>query len=211
MGLETGSLPWYNHSTGLLDIDALVAAIDSLPEKSVIVLQTAGNNPSGCDPSASQWRMLANTFTRHRHFAFLDTSYPGFATGDMDTDCEPIRLFAESGIPLLVAATFGKAFGLYGERAGILCITSPNRDVAMRIERQMSFLARVETGPQPAFGAAIVEIILSNPELKRTWEGNLKQMAEDLISRRELLRRELVALSSSRDWDVITRQAGMFL
>ena len=68
----------------------------------------------------------------------------------------------------MVAATFGKAFGLYGERVGVLCITSPGRDVATRIERQMNFLARVETGSQPAFGAAIVEMILSSPELKRS-------------------------------------------
>ncbi|PHH82419.1 hypothetical protein CDD83_3276 [Cordyceps sp. RAO-2017] len=211
VGLETGSLPWYNHGTASLDIDALIAAIDSLPKKSVIVLQTAGNNPTGCDPSASQWRMLANAFARHGHFAFLDASYPGFATGDIDVDCEPIRLFAEAGIPLLIAATFGKAFGLYGERVGVLSITSPSRDIAARIERQMSLLARAETGAQPAFGAAIVEMILSNPDLKRIWERNLKEMVEQLVSRRELLWRELAALDAAGDWDAITRQAGMFL
>ncbi|KJZ77311.1 hypothetical protein HIM_03035 [Hirsutella minnesotensis 3608] len=211
VGLETGSLPWYNHATASLDIDALEAAIDLLPEKSVIVLQTAGNNPTGCDPSASQWRRLAAAFARHGHFAFLDASYPGFVTGDVEKDCEPIRLFAEANIPLLLAATYGKAFGLYGERVGILSITSSSRDLATRIERQMSLLARAETGSQPAFGAAIVTMILSDSELKRTWEGNLKEMVAQLVSRRDLLRKELAARSTLRNWDVVARQAGMFL
>lgn len=211
VGLETQSLPWYNRTTASLDFDGLLEAVNSLPNESVVVLQVAGNNPTGCDPSASQWRTLSKIFARRRHFAFFDAAYPGFVTGDVEKDCESVRSFVAAGIPMLLAATHGKTFGLYGERVGILSIICPSSGVATRVEGQMSLLARAETGAPPSFGAAIVEIILSHPELKCSWERSVRGMAEQLLRRRQALQSELMALSPSQDWDPITRQTGMFL
>lgn len=211
VGLETELLPWYSSALASLDIDALMESIESLPPRSVIVLQTAGNNPTGCDPSKSQWRAVAEVFARRHHLAFLDAAYPGFVTGDVELDCEPIRIFAEANVPIVLAATFGKSFGLYGERVGILTITSPSKGVAGRVEDHMKLLARAETGAQPAFGAAIVEIILSDSELRRTWQDSVRQMAAELQKRRALLKAELVTLQTPGRWDIITEQVGMFL
>ncbi|KAH8658405.1 aspartate aminotransferase [Xylariales sp. PMI_506] len=211
VGLETEDLPWFDFENKSLSIDALIASIDILPSQSVILLQTAGNNPTGCDPSPSQWHSLADAFVRGGHFAFLDAAYPGFVTGDVERDCLPIRIFAEAGIPLLLAATYGKAFGLYGERVGILSATLPNRDVTARAERQMKLLARAETGAQPAFGASLVEIILSDQKLKNMWKENVKQIAQQLTDRRIMLRREIETLGTPGDWSYITNQVGMFL
>lgn len=211
VGLETELLPWYSSALASLDIDALIESIESLPPRSVIVLQTAGNNPTGCDPSKSQWRTVAEVFARRHHLAFLDAAYPGFVTGDVELDCEPIRIFAEANVPIVLAATFGKSFGLYGERVGILTITSPSKGVASRVEDHMKLLARAETGAQPAFGAAIVEIILSDSELRRTWQDSVRQMAAELQKRRALLKAELVTLQTPGRWDIITEQVGMFL
>lgn len=211
VGLETELLPWYNSALASLDIDALIDAIESLPPRSVIVLQTAGNNPTGCDPSPSQWRALAEVFARREHLAFLDAAYPGFVTGDVEQDCEPIRMFAKANVPIVLAATFGKSFGLYGERVGILTVTLPSRDVASKVEDHMKLLARAETGAQPAFGAAIVEIILADRELRRLWQGSVGEIATELRRRRALLRAELERLGTPGRWHRITEQVGMFL
>ncbi|KAG5981320.1 hypothetical protein E4U55_003071 [Claviceps digitariae] len=211
VGFETHLLPWYSPALAALDMDALIEVIDALPPKSVIVLQTAGNNPTGCDPSMSQWRALAEVFARRNHLAFLDAAYPGFVTGDVESDCEPIRIFAAANVPIVLAATFGKSFGLYGERVGILTMTLPSRDVTRRVEDHMKLLARAETGAQPAFGAAIVEIILSDHELRRSWQDSVGHMAAELQRRRAMLKGELVALGTPGHWESITKQVGMFL
>ena len=154
---------------------------------------------------------MAEAFVVGNHFAFLDVSYMGFVTGDADKDCEPIRKFVGAGIPLLVAATYGKAFGLYGERVGHLCVTAPNAEVTLRIEKQMKLLARAETGAMPRFGALIVSTILADAELKRVWQADLREIARQLRERRVNLRQALEWMRASGDWSFVTEQKGMFL
>ena len=154
---------------------------------------------------------MTKTFTARNHFAFLDVSYMGFVSGDAHIDCEPIRKFVNADIPLLVAATYGKAFGLYGERVGHLCITALNADVAGRIEKQMKLLARAETGAMPRFGALIVSTILADTELKRVWRADLRDIARQLRERRVLLRQLLEQIGASGDWSFVTDQKSMFL
>ncbi|KAI9039798.1 cystathionine gamma-synthase [Aspergillus affinis] len=112
---------------------------------------------------------------------------------------------------LLVAATYGKALGLYGERVGYLCVSLPTAEAAARSEQQMKLLARAETGAQPRFGARLVSNILGNPRLKIQWEEDIKRLAEDLADRRKKLKVELLRGNSHDEWDFVTRQAGMFL
>lgn len=210
VGFETATLPWYDPQTHLLDEEGLLAAIETLPPRSIIVLQTAGNNPTGCDPNITAWHRLAEAFSAGKHFAFLDVAYPGFVTGNFEADCAPIRIFAEAGIPLLAAGTFGKSFGLYGERVGLLAIPAPSQEITSRIEGQMKLLARAETGAQPAFGAAIVQTILADQNLRGLWEQDLRHMAEQLEKRRRCLVDELQKLQTPGRWDFINSQAGMF-
>ena len=134
----------------------------------------------------------------------------GFVTGDAGQDCEPIRIFTEAGIPLLVAATYGKAFGLYGERVGHLCVMAPNLDVRLRMEKQIKLLARAETGAMPRFGALIVSTILGDAEL-RVWEADVREIARQLGNRRVRLKRALEEMGTPGDWGFVTEQKGMFL
>lgn len=176
----------------------------------MVVLQTAGHNPTGCDPTTAQWRLVAAALARGGHTAFLDAAYPGFATGDVARDCEPVRLCAAAAVPLLLAATFGKACGLYGERVGLLAVVLPRPDLARRAEAHLRLLARAETGAQPAFGAALVEAVLGDPALRRVWEADVRAMAATLVRRRQMLRDALERLGTPGDWRVITAQVGMF-
>ncbi|KAF2184927.1 PLP-dependent transferase [Zopfia rhizophila CBS 207.26] len=193
------------------DFNGLNESLTRIPPQSIVVLQVCGNNPTGCDPSAEEWQRLAQTFQAKQHFAFLDLSYPGFVSGSVAEDCAPIRLIAEAGTPFLLAATYGKAFGLYGERVGHLCVPLPTAQAAARAEQQMKLLAREETGAQPRFGARLVANILGNPRLRMVWEEDLRGLAQDLAGRREALKRELLKQNVPGDWSFVTSQAGMFL
>lgn len=46
----------------------------------------------------------------------------GFASGSLDADAQPVRLFVADGGELLVAQSYAKNMGLYGERVGALSI-----------------------------------------------------------------------------------------
>ena len=212
LGIECVDLPYYNSSTRTLDFDSFRTAIENLPLCSVVVLQTSAHNPTGCDPSIDQWLELAQLFLSRRHFAFLDSAYLGLVSGSPDSvlDTGSIRIFAESGVPMLLAATFGKCFSLYGERVGILSLPAPSQEIRKRMQKQMILLARSQTGASPSFGAKIVEIILTDRELKVQWEGDLNEIATELRSRRKLLKEELEVLQTPGEWGFITDQVGMF-
>jgi aspartate aminotransferase, cytoplasmic len=150
------------------------------------------------------------TFRAKGHFAFLDAAYLGFATRSPYKDTESIRVFSDAGVPLLVAATYGKAFGLYGERVGILCVVAPELDVATRIEKQMKLQARAETGAMPTFGARIVELVLGDAGLREMWEKDMEGMAGELEERRLALREHLEAWDTPGNWNYITEQVGLF-
>ncbi|KAM3539828.1 hypothetical protein ARSEF1564_007269 [Beauveria bassiana] len=210
VGLKAMPLPWYSPKSQMFDLNAFLSYVKDIPPRSVIVLQVSCNNPTGCDASPAEWEAIVEVFVSEGHCAFLDAAYPGFATGDVEKDCAPIRQFRDANVPLLVAATFGKAFGLYGERVGLLCVTAPDRDTVGRMETQMKLLARAETGAQPAFGATIVQTILDDAELRGVWRNDVIHMADQLKERREKLLEELRRLESPGDWGFITKQVGMF-
>lgn len=46
----------------------------------------------------------------------------GFASGSLDADAQPVRLFVADGGECFVAQSYAKNLGLYGERVGALSI-----------------------------------------------------------------------------------------
>lgn len=46
----------------------------------------------------------------------------GFASGSLDTDAQAVRMFVADGGEVLVAQSYAKNMGLYGERVGALSI-----------------------------------------------------------------------------------------
>lgn len=62
----------------------------------------------------------------------------------------------------------------------------------------------------PIHGARIASQILNDPKLYAQWQGEVKGMADRIITMRKLLREKLEALGSKHDWSHITSQIGMF-
>jgi aspartate aminotransferase len=132
------------------------------------------------------------------------------ASGSICQDTQGIRICSKAQVPIILAATYSKAFALYSERVGVICVTAPDREVSQRLEMQLRLITRYETGGYPAFGSSIVEIILNNPDLKALWEKDVDWMANQLQSRRKWLRNILEELGTPGSWEFITEQKGMF-
>ncbi|KOS37930.1 hypothetical protein ACN38_g11264 [Penicillium nordicum] len=144
------------------------------------------------------------------HLILFDAAYYGMATGCVREDTEGIRICAAAGVPVMVAATYSKSFGLYSERAGFLGITTPDPEIRRRVEMQLRLITRYEAGGFPAFGSSIVELVLSDPHLLLQWENDTRWMASELQNRRKKLRARLEELITPGDWTFITQQRGMF-
>ena len=56
----------------------------------------------GVDPTAEQWDKILDVFLQKKHYAFFDSAYQGFATGDLDRDAGSMRMFADKKVPMLV-------------------------------------------------------------------------------------------------------------
>lgn len=210
-GLETGSYPYYNSKTRSIDFTGLRETLRSIPDGSTILLHVCAHNPTGTDLSAEQWKEVAQIMKAKHHIPFFDSAYQGFASGDPEKDAWPVRYFVDQRFDvILVAQSYAKNFGLYGERAGCLHIITSSAALTGNIFSQLRILQRVMVSTPPAFGARIVSTILSDEKLEAIWREDLKTMAGRIASMRHALRDRLEELEVPGQWDHLTSQIGMF-
>ena len=62
----------------------------------------------------------------------------------------------------------------------------------------------------PIHGARIVDIVLGDAELTKSWHNDLLLMSGRMKEMRGSLKSKLEALGSKHDWSHITGQIGMF-
>ncbi|KAI1352422.1 PLP-dependent transferase [Xylaria sp. FL0043] len=214
VGLPVAQYPYFSKQTKGLDFDGMKAAISEAPDRSVILLHACAHNPTGVDPTMEQWKEIAALIKKKNHFPFFDSAYQGFASGDLLKDSAGVRYFVEQGIELVIAQSFAKNFGLYGERAGCFhFVTSPApnaSETATRVASQLAILQRSEISNPPLYGARIVSTVLNDPKLFAEWEENLRTMSSRIIEMRKALRAKLEELGTPGTWNHITDQIGMF-
>jgi len=96
-----------------LDLKGMIQDIESLPDDTVVLLQPCGHNPTGIDPSTEEWDELLKVFLkRPKLFPFFDTAYLGFASGNLDRDRYPMKLFNKNKLNMVCTNSFAKNFGL---------------------------------------------------------------------------------------------------
>lgn len=183
-------------------------------DRSVILLHACAHNPTGVDPTLDQWKEIADIMRQKNHFPFFDCAYQGFASGDLMKDNAAVRYFVEQGFELVIAQSFAKNFGLYGERAGCFhFVTSPAPDATAtttRVASQLAILQRSEISNPPLYGARIVSTVLNDSQIFAEWEDNLRTMSGRIIDMRKALRSKLEELGTPGTWNHITEQIGMF-
>lgn len=215
VGLPIAQYPYFDKKTKGLDIEGLKKTLSDAPEGSIIVLHACAHNPTGVDPTEAQWREIAEVIRSKKHLPFFDTAYQGFASGDLDLDAWSIRYFVEQGFELLIAQSFAKNFGLYGERAGCFhFVTAPTgasaEDTITRVSSQLAILQRSEISNPPIYGARVASIVLNDNALFAEWKENLRTMSGRIIAMRKALRSKLEELETPGQWNHITDQIGMF-
>lgn len=209
-GLEVKSYRYYDPKTCGLDFAAATEDLNKLPEGSIVLLHACAHNPTGVDPKPEQWKELSAIFKAKKLFPFFDMAYQGFASGSIDKDAFAVRLFLEDGHAIALAQSFAKNMGLYGERAGAFTVVCGTQEEAKRVMSQIKIIIRPMYSNPPLHGARLVHTILSRPELKKIWLNDVKKMADRIILMRTKLADNLKTEGSSRNWQHITDQIGMF-
>ncbi|KAF2658439.1 hypothetical protein K491DRAFT_653049 [Lophiostoma macrostomum CBS 122681] len=209
-GLKVEKYRYYNKDTIGLDFDGLVQDIKSMPKGSIILLHACAHNPTGVDPTEEQWVKIADAVKEGDHFPFFDMAYQGFASGDTNKDAFALRHFIKEGLRPVLAQSFAKNMGLYGERVGAFSVICETAEEKKRVDSQIKILVRPLYSNPPVHGARIASEILNDPALNKQWLGEVKGMADRIITMRALLKENLEKLGSKHDWSHITSQIGMF-
>jgi aromatic-amino-acid transaminase len=173
----------------------------------VVLLQAACHNPTGVDFTACQWEQLSHLIVQRELIPLVDAAYLGLGEG-LDEDARGIRTIARTTPLSLVAFSCSKSFGLYRERTGALfaCVNDTGLRSAL-ISNALS-IARANYSMPPDHGAAVVRLILEDPELARDWSTELGQM-------RARIRRLRIAVAAEShagaiDLTSLGAQKGMF-
>ncbi|WP_428503333.1 aromatic amino acid transaminase [Roseateles sp.] len=208
-GIEVKTYPYYDAATGGVRFADMLEAIRALPAKSVVLLHACCHNPTGVDLSPMQWDELIPVLKERELLPFLDLAYQGYGDG-IDEDAFAIRAMLDAGLSFFVANSFSKSMSLYGERCGALSVVCPDAAQAALVLGQLKFMIRRNYSNPPLHGGQIVARVLSDPQLRSLWEGEVTEMRERIHAMRNALYEVLAAKLPGRNFDYFLTQRGMF-
>ncbi|KAI0815204.1 PLP-dependent transferase [Irpex lacteus] len=209
-GLEVKQYRYFDKKTVGLDFAGLKEDLKNIPAGSIVLLHACAHNPTGVDPTPEQWKEISDIIKEKQAFPFFDMAYQGFASGDTTRDAFAVRYFVEQGHQVALSQSFAKNMGLYGERVGAFSLVTADPEEKARVESQIKIIVRPLYSNPPVHGARIASTILNQPELYKEWEGEVKHMANRIISMRDRLYDNLVAQGTPGEWGHIKSQIGMF-
>jgi aspartate aminotransferase len=141
-GLEVRRYRYLDRTSNGLDLEGYLADIEAAPPGSVFLIHACAHNPTGVDPTEEQWSTISKAVLAKGHHVLMDCAYQGFASGDAEADAYAIRLFEREGHSLLLAQSYAKNFGLYGERVGALSVVCKDAAQAKVVLSQLKLIIR---------------------------------------------------------------------
>ena len=208
-GLEQATYPYLDAPNNRIDISGMLDGIQQMQPGDVILLHGCCHNPSGIDPTPEQWEQIAKAVGERKLLPLVDFAYQGFADG-LEHDAVGLRKICEHVDEVLVASSYSKNFGLYSERVGALSVIANHKDVVDAALSHLKACVRCNYSNPPAHGARIVQTILGDPELRRQWEDELKDMRDRINGMRNLFVDKMKDHAPNYNFDFIREQRGMF-
>ncbi|EPA0114903.1 TPA: aromatic amino acid transaminase [Enterobacter ludwigii] len=208
-GFTVQTYPWFDSETNGVRVDALLEKLNTLPERSIVLLHPCCHNPTGADLTNAQWDAVIDVLKTRNLIPFLDIAYQGFGAG-MEEDAYAIRAVASAGLPALVSNSFSKIFSLYGERVGGLSVVCEGAEAAGRVLGQLKATVRRIYSSPPNFGAQVVATVLGDDRLKASWLAEVESMRKRILTMRQELVDVLKEAVPGHNFDYLLKQRGMF-
>ena len=208
-GFTVHSYPYFDATTGGVNVEAMLECFNQLPPRSIVLLHPCCHNPTGADLTTAQWDRVIEVLKARELIAFLDIAYQGFGAG-LEADAYLIRTIAEAGLPALVSNSFSKIFSLYGERVGGLSVLCEDAETASRVLGQLKATVRRNYSSPANFGAQVVGRVLNDAALNGQWRGEVEAMRNRIDAMRQVLVAALKQALPERNFDFLLTQRGMF-
>ena len=208
-GFTVHSYPYFDATTGGVNVEAMLECFNQLPPRSIVLLHPCCHNPTGADLTTAQWDRVIEVLKARELIAFLDIAYQGFGAG-LEADAYLIRAIAEAGLPALVSNSFSKIFSLYGERVGGLSVLCEDAETASLVLGQLKATVRRNYSSPANFGAQVVGRVLNDAALNGQWRGEVEAMRNRIDAMRQVLVAALKQALPERNFDFLLTQCGMF-
>ncbi|MCE2028915.1 aromatic amino acid transaminase [Sessilibacter corallicola] len=208
-GINIELYPYYDSESHSVSFDKMVSTLENAGAGDLVLIHASCHNPCGADLTKEQWRILTELAQKNGFVPFIDMAYQGFGLS-LDDDAYGIRYMSEHLPEVVVCNSFSKNFGLYRERAGSLSVVVSDAQQTSTVMNQALNVARGIYSMPPAHGAALVETVLSNPDLRDMWHSEVNAMRERIVAMRSALADGIAALGCDRDFSFIKQQFGMF-
>ena len=208
-GLQIEKYPYYDYATHSIKFDAMMTTLAQANAGDLVLLHGCCHNPCGADLNHEQWQAVRDLALKNGFTPFVDLAYQGLGDG-LDEDCYGVRLLAESLPELIVVSSCSKNFGIYRERTGALTVICEDSGSAKAASSLIASTARGIYSMPPDHGAAVVELILSDANLRADWDSELTDMRQRINDLRSLLVDRLKAAGVERDFGFIQNEKGMF-
>lgn len=173
-GVKVSHYP-YVGSDNRLEVEAMLAVLNEVPNGDVVLLHACCHNPTGFDLNHDDWQRVLDVVRSRNLLPLIDFAYQGFGDG-LEQDAWSTRLFAAELPELLITSSCSKNFGLYRDRTGALIVCAKTADKLIDIRSQLANIARNLWSTPPDHGAAVVATILADPELKARWADEVEAM-----------------------------------
>ena len=208
-GVQVNTYPYYDPATGGVRFGDMLAALQALPARSVVLLHACCHNPTGVDLTHEQWAQLIPVLKRRELLPYLDLAYQGYGDG-IPEDAFAVRALASAGLSFFIANSFSKSMSVYGERAGALSVVCADAAEAELVLGQMKATVRRNYSSPAIHAAGVVSRVLTDPALRASWEADVAAMRERILAMRHSLHGVLSSLKPGRDFGYFLNQRGMF-
>jgi aspartate aminotransferase len=208
-GLKIETYPYFDKNQASIRFDAMVECLDKVKPGDVVLLHGCCHNPTGADLTKEQWQIVLELAQKTGFIPFIDVAYLGFGDS-LEDDAFGTRLLVNNLPEVIIAASCSKNFGLYRERVGLALMVTQNSATRNAIQTQIQSIARAIYSMPPSYGGALVDIVLSNTELRSEWMAEVEMMRSRMQDLRALLVNKLKEYGAERDFDFVNRQKGMF-
>ena len=208
-GCAVKAYPYYDPARRGVDVDAMCAALERIPAGDVVLLHVCCHNPTGADLDAAGWAQVAVAAAKAGWLPFFDFAYQGFGDGVVE-DRAGLLAVLQKVPEALVASSFSKNMGLYGERVGALLLAGESSKAAGAALSQVKRIIRTVYSNPPKHGGALARMVLEDAELRERWLEELAAMRQRIAGNRQRLVDGLDRRHTGIDFSFIVRQKGMF-
>ena len=208
-GCQVRYYPYYDPATRGVKADEMCAALEQVPAGDTVLLHVCCHNPTGADPAAAAWARVAAIAAKAGWLPFFDFAYQGFGDGIVEDRAGLLAVLQQ--VPeALIASSFAKNMGLYGERVGALTLVAAGAKPVAAAMSQIKRIIRTMSSNPPRHGAALARAVLEDAELRQLWVQELDAMRRRIAGNRQKLVDGLAKRNTGVDFSFIARQKGMF-